>query len=65
MNYNNFKKKCRGKGYSPCRFVTEELKISKSNITHWKNGGNPSIEMLMKMAEILECRTDFLLGLEN
>ena len=54
MNYNAFKQKCKEKGYSASSLVTE-LGISKSNITNWKNGGNPSYEILIKMAQTLEC----------
>lgn len=65
MNYEAFKAKCKERGYSPCRFVDEKLGISKSNITNWKNGGNPSYENLIKMSKILECSIDYLLGNEE
>ena len=64
MNYNAFKQKCKEKGYSASSLVTE-LGISKSNITNWKNGGNPSYEILIKMAQTLECSVGYLLGTED
>ena len=53
MNYDAFKQRCKEKGYSASSLVTE-LGISKSNITNWKNGGNPSYDILIKMAQTLE-----------
>lgn len=64
MNYDAFKSRCKEKGYSASSLVTE-LGISKSNITNWKNGGNPSYEILIKMAQTLECSVGFLLGTED
>lgn len=64
MNYDAFKQKCKEKGYSASSLVTE-LGISKSNITNWKNGGNPSYEILIKMAQTLECSVGYLLGTED
>lgn len=64
MNYDAFKQKCKEKGYSASRLVTE-LGISKSNITNWKNGGNPSYDILIKMAQTLECSVGYLLGTED
>lgn len=64
MNYEAFKQKCKEKGYSASSLVTE-LGISKSNITNWKNGGNPSYEILIRMSQILECTVGYLLGTED
>lgn len=64
MNYEAFKQKCKEKGYSASSLVTE-LGISKSNITNWKNGGNPSYEILIKIAQTLECSVGYLLGTED
>lgn len=64
MNYNALKQKCKEKGYSASSLVTK-LGISKSNITNWKNGGNPSYNILIKMAQTLECSVGYLLGTES
>lgn len=60
MNYNAFKQKCKEKGYSASSLAIK-IGISKSNITNWKNGANPSYEALMKISQILECSIDYLL----
>lgn len=65
MDYYYYKQKCKEKGYSPCRFAIEILGISKSNVTNWKKGGNPRCNVLIKMAEILDCSTDNLLGINR
>lgn len=41
MDFEAFKTRCKEKGYSASSLVTE-LGISKSNITNWRNGGNPT-----------------------
>lgn len=64
MNYDAFKTRCKEKGYSASSLVTE-LGISKSNITNWKNGGNPSYDVLIKIAQTLECSVGYLLGTED
>ena len=63
MDFEAFKTRCKEKGYSASSLVTE-LGISKSNITNWRNGGNPSYEMLIKISQKLECTIGFLLGTE-
>jgi len=64
LNYDAFKKRCKEKGYSPSSLVVA-LGLSTSNITNWKNGGNPSYETLIKMSQILECSTEYLLQEKN
>lgn len=64
MNYDAFKARCKEKGTSPTGIVTK-LGISKGNVTSWKNGGNPSIEVLVQIADILECSVDYLLDVEE
>jgi transcriptional regulator with XRE-family HTH domain len=41
--------------------VAGRIGISKSNVTNWKNGGLPSGEILLKLADELETTVDFLL----
>lgn len=44
----------------------EKLNVSKQSISNWENGNiQPSIEMLMKIADFFSVSTDFLLGLDN
>ncbi|MDE6780601.1 MAG: helix-turn-helix domain-containing protein [Ruminococcus sp.] len=41
--------------------LTQQLKISKSNVTHWKNGTFPNSEVVIRISEFLGVPTDFLL----
>jgi transcriptional regulator with XRE-family HTH domain len=63
MDFNRFKTRCKEKGYSPTS-LAEKMGISRSNVTNWKSGGNPSIETLIQISELLECSIDYLLGLD-
>lgn len=46
--------------------LTAHLKISKSNVTHWKNGTLPNSEVVVRISEFLGVSTDYLLkGNEN
>ena len=63
MDFNNFKVACAAKGTSPTALVTK-LGLSSGNVTSWKKGGNPSIEILTKIADELDVTTDYLLGSE-
>lgn len=39
-----------------------KLGLSKSNTSSWKKGGNPSADILIKLADELNCTVDILLG---
>lgn len=42
------------------------LGVSKQSVSNWENDNiQPSIEMLMKLAEVFSVPTDYLLGLEQ
>ena len=42
------------------------LGVSKQSVSNWENDNiQPSIEMLVKLAEIFSVSTDYLLGLEQ
>lgn len=42
--------------------VTKALKISKSNVTNWKNGSIPKTDKVDKIADYFGVSTDYLLG---
>ena len=42
--------------------VLEDLNMSKGNISNWRNGGYPSAEVLMKIADYFDVSVDYLLG---
>lgn len=46
--------------------LAKRLGVSKQSVSNWENDNiQPSIEMLIKIAECLNSSTDFLLGLNN
>lgn len=46
--------------------LSERLGVSKQCVSNWENDYiQPSIEMLVKIAEFFKVSTDFLLGIDN
>ncbi len=60
MNYDVFEQLCRENGTTPTALALK-LGLSKGNTSSWKQGGNPSIEKLLQIADELNCTTDVLL----
>jgi transcriptional regulator with XRE-family HTH domain len=52
---------CKINNTTPTAF-TLKLGLSKGNAASWKRGGNPSVEILTKIADEFNCSTDYLLG---
>jgi len=50
----NLKRICNAQGTSPTKVVTE-LGYSNSKVNMWNNGSLPKAEMLVKLAEKLNC----------
>ena len=63
MDYARLEQLCSDKKISVSK-LAETVGISKGNTSTWKKGGNPSIDVLIKMAEALDCSVDYLLGNE-
>lgn len=42
--------------------MLNQLELSKGNISNWKNGGMPSVEVLRQLSNRLSVSTDYLLG---
>lgn len=61
MDYSVFSMLCAKNGTTPTA-VALKLGLSKGNTSSWKKGGNPSADILMKLADELNCTTDLLLG---
>lgn len=61
MDYVTFDRLCKANGTSATALAIK-LGLSKGNTTSWKKGGNPSADILMKMADELNCTVDILLG---
>lgn len=64
MNYAVFDKLCKEKGTTPTA-LSKKLGLSKGNTSSWKRGGNPSVDILIQIADELNCTTDKLLGIED
>lgn len=64
MDYSRLEELCREKNISTSK-LAEIVGVSKGNTSTWKKGGNPSLEVLCKMAEALDCTIDYLLGNEK
>lgn len=61
MDYVTFDKLCKANGTSATALALK-LGLSKGNTTSWRKGGNPSADILVKMADELNCTVDALLG---
>ncbi len=64
MDYATFDRLCKANGTSATALAIK-LGLSKGNTTSWKKGGNPSADILIKMADELNCTVDVLLGRET
>lgn len=63
MDYLRLEELCKEKNISASK-LAEKVGVSKGNTSTWKKGGNPSLEVLCRMAEELDCTIDYLLGNE-
>lgn len=61
MDYLFFKTRCKECGTTPTA-LSLKIGLSKGNTSSWKKGGNPSVEVLIKIADELNCTVDRLLG---
>lgn len=64
MFYEQLKKACKINGTNPSN-ILKEFNLSTGNTGRWKDGGTPSVEVLLKLADRLKCSTDFLLCLTD
>lgn len=61
MDYAIFTELCNAHGTTPTA-LTLKLGLSKGNASSWKKGGNPSVDVLIRLADELNCTVDLLLG---
>lgn len=61
MDYSAFNALCTKNGTTPTALALK-LGLSKGNTSSWKKGGNPSADILIKLADELNCTVDVLLG---
>lgn len=64
MFWDNFYKLCKSQGTSP-NAVCAAIGLSNATATGWKNGTQPKADVLIKLAEYLDCSVDYLLGLQS
>lgn len=64
MFYDNIYKICHDKGTTPTT-VLKELGYSTGNVTQWKKGSNPNIELCVSIAKHLGVTLDYLVTLEK
>lgn len=63
MSFGNNLKKIRQENDMTQEELAKKINTSRSNIANYENDKNmPSIEVLNKLSEILNCSTDYLLG---
>lgn len=60
MFFEQLSKACKNQGKTVTA-VAKELKISKSNVTNWKNGTSPNGEVVVRLSELLGVTADYLL----
>ena len=61
MFWDRFYIMCSQQGCKP-NTVTKAIGLSGAIATKWKNGSIPNGEILMKIADYLNCSVDYLLG---
>ena len=60
MFYDNIYKICNEKGTTPTT-VLKELGFSTGNVSKWKNGSIPNIEIALAIAQHLDTSLDYLI----
>lgn len=64
MFYDNIYKICKDKGTTPTT-VLKELGYSTGNVTQWKKGSNPNVELCVAIARHLGVTLDYLVTLST
>lgn len=65
MLCEQIKKLRKSRGISQVQ-LANQLGVTKQSISNWENDNiQPSIEMLMKLAEYFKVSTDYMLGLDS
>lgn len=64
MFYDNIYKICNDKGTTPTT-VLKELGFSSGNVSKWKNGSVPNVEMCLAIARKLNVSLDYLITLDG
>lgn len=62
MFYNRFCELCAEQHIAPTTFTENTLKMSKGNVSKWKDGKPPKSDTVQKIAAYFGVSTDYLLG---
>ena len=62
MFYDQVYKLCKQNRISITSFVENSLKMSRSNVTKWREGVTPKSDTVQKIADYFGVTTDYLLG---
>lgn len=65
MFYDRLQELCRERGIALTNVVVDILKMSRGNLSRWKNGAVPKGDTLSTLAEYFGVSTDYLLGTES
>ena len=61
--YERYEALCRVCGIDPCSQSTvEKLGTTRSNVSYWKKGTKPNVEIVRNAANLLQTSADYLLG---
>ena len=60
MFYEQFEILCRKNGTSPTKFTVDELGLSSSKVTAWKNGSIPKYGILKQIADFFGVSVGYL-----
>ena len=61
--YERYEALCRVRGIDPCSQSTaEKLGTTRSNVSYWKKGTKPNVEIVRNAANLLQTSADYLLG---
>ncbi len=61
--YERYEALCLRRGIDPCsQSAAEKLGTTRSNISYWKRGTKPNVEIVRNAANMLQTSADYLLG---
>lgn len=65
MFYDRLQELCKERGVALTNVIVDTLKMSRGNLSRWKNGAVPKGDTLSALSEYFGVSTDYLLGTES
>lgn len=65
MFYDRLQELCKERGVALTNVIVDTLKMSRGNLSRWKNGAVPKGDTLRALSEYFGVSTDYLLGTES